>query len=257
MKQLSPKPRSRVLLYLLLIVAVVALMLSLRNCRRGLIDGNRFRNPADTLFVAMQYAPGSFFIEGDSLAGRDYEALSRLGIPYKIFPITNPAEGLSGLRQGRYDIVIADLPQTADSASEYIFTKPVYLDRQVLVQLVDSAGAEPPITSPLQLVGKTVCVAQGSPMVSRLENLEREIGGKINLVQRPATSERLLMELALGADSVKLVVCNSTIAEEVAGDYPRLNYSVAVSLTQFQPWILRKNETALRDSIDRLLSSRK
>lgn len=252
MKQISPKPRSRVLLYLILLVAVVGLMMSLRNCRRGLPQS--VEPVGDTLRVAMQYAPGSFYLDGDSIAGRDYEALRRLGIPFRIYPVTNPAEGLAGLKEGRYDLVIGDMPQTADSAAEYIFTKPVYLDRQVLVQLTDTAGAVPAITSPLQLAGRTVCVAEDSPMVSRLQNLEREIGGKITLEERPVTSERLLMELALGADSVKLVVCNKTIAEEVARDYPRLNYSVAVSLTQFQPWVLRKDETALRDTIDSLLT---
>lgn len=253
MKHLKAKPRSQVLLYLLLVVAVIGLMLSLRKCRKGLdmpVDQG-----GDTLRVAMQYAPGSFFMDGDTLAGRDYEALKKLDIPYKIFPITNPAEGLKGLREHQYDLVIADLPQTADSASEYIFTEPVYLDRQVLVQRVDSIDSVPPISSPLQLVGKTICVPQGSPMVSRLQNLEREIGGNINLIQRDATSERLLIELALGADSVNLVVCNASIAEELARDYPQLNFSVPVSLTQFQPWILRKDEISLKNLIDSKLKN--
>lgn len=201
----------------------------------------------------MQYAPGSFYFDGDSLAGRDYKVITQLGVPYRIYPITDPAEGLSGLRRGRYDIVVADLPQTADSAREYIFTDPIYLDRQVLVQRIDSAGASPAITSPLQLGGMTVTVPDGSPMVSRLCNLAREIGDTIIINRRHATTERLLTELALGADSVSLVVANSTLAAEIAREYPGLDYSVPVSMTQFQSWVLRPERTALRDSLNKLI----
>jgi len=251
MRQLKSKPGSQALLYLILIVVVVAMMFSLRRYRRG--HEAEVNAGGDTLRVAMQYAPGSFYVEGDSLAGRDYEALKNLDILYKIYPITNPAEGLRGLYAGQYDLVVADLPQTADSAGKYIFTKPVYLDRQVLVQRTDSIGAVPSITSPLQLAGHTVCVPDGSPMVSRLRNLAREIGGEIRVEERDATSERLLIDLALGLDSVNLVVCNSSIAEVIARDYPRLNYSVAVSLTQFQPWVMRKDDIKLKNMLDSLL----
>ncbi len=251
MRQFQPKPGRQALLYLILIVIVVAMMFSLRRYRRG--RETAVNVGGDTLRVAMQYAPGSFYVEGDSLAGRDYEALKNLDIVYKIFPISNPAEGLKGLYAGRYDLVVADLPQTADSAGKYIFTKPVYLDRQVLVQRTDSIGAVPSITSPLQLAEHTVCVPDGSPMVSRLHNLAREIGGEIRVEERDATSERLLIDLALGLDSVNLVVCNSTVAEVIARDYPLLNYSVAVSLTQFQPWVMRKDDIKLKNMLDSML----
>lgn len=248
MKKLEKKPGSRLLLYVLLLVVALGLMLSLRRCRSW---GDRGEPAAgDTLRVAMQYAPGSFYLSGDTIAGRDYEALRNLGIPYKIFPITNPAEGLDGLRNGRYDIVVADLPQTPDSTGELIYTSPVYLDRQVLVQRVDTPGAAPALTSTLQLRGQTVVVAEGSPMAARLRNLSHEIGGDINVVERPATSERLLLELALGADSVPLVVANAALAAEVAADYPRLDASVPVSLTQFQPWVLRAADSTLRDTLN-------
>lgn len=247
MKQLEKKPTGRILLYLLLLAVALGVMFSLKRCRQW--GEGRDVVAGDTLRVAMQYAPGSFYYENDSLRGRDYEALKALGLPYRIYPITNPAEGLSGLRDGRYDLVIADLPQTADSAEEFIFTHPIYLDRQVLVQRVDSGVA--PITSPLQLGGRTVVVPENSPMASRLANLAREIGDTIYVDRRHATTERLLTELALGLDSVNLTVANSSLAEEIAKEFPgRLNYDVPVSLTQFQSWVLLRSETALRDSIN-------
>lgn len=249
MKQLEKKPAGRILLYVVLLIVVLGIMFGLKRCRQWSTDGDDVEG--DTLRVAMQYAPGSFYYENDTLRGRDYDALVSLGIPYRIYPITNPSEGLRGLRDGRYDLVIADLPQTADAAQEYIFTEPIYLDRQVLVQRLDSAGAAPALTSPLQLAGKTVTVPAGSPMVARLNNLAREIGETIYVNERDATTERLLTELALGADSVGLTVANSTLAEQIAREFPGLlDYSVPVSLTQFQSWVLMPSDTALRNLLN-------
>lgn len=245
----NQKPQSRLMLYGLLIVITLGLMFSLKRCQQFDVNSNS-QSTNDTIKVAIQYAPGSFYMEGDSLCGIDYDALKNLGLPYRLYPITNPAEGLNGLNEGRYDLVIADLPMITDSTSEYIFTKPVYVDRQVLVQRVDSANAEPAITSVVQLAGDTVCVAENSPMAARLENLSKEIGAPIVINERPVTSEKLLIELANGLDNVKYAVVNESVAKELAADYPNLNYSVAVSLNQFQPWVLRKDRRDLCDSIN-------
>ena len=43
---------------------------------------------------------------------------------------------------------------------------------------------------------------------------------------------------------------NESVARELAADYPNLDFSVPVSLSQFQPWILRKGSEALRDSLN-------
>lgn len=253
MKPLEKKSSGRLLLYVLLLAAAIGIMYSLKHCRRWGSDEPEAA-PGDTLRVAMQYAPGSFYLdENKELAGVDYEALKSLGLPYRIFLITDPAEGLRGLDEGRYDMVVGELPLTADIAEKYIATEPVYTDRQVLVQRIDSSDGAPAITSQLQLADRTVVVSKDSPMASRLHNLEREIGANINVVERDATSERLLTELALGVDSVPLVVANSSLAAEIARDYPDLDYSVPVSLTQFQPWILRADRTDLRDAINERL----
>ena len=249
MKPLRQKPASRVVLYLLLLLASLGLMFGLKRMRQwNTADATA---AGDTLRVAIQYAPGSFFISGDTLDGIDYQALRQLNIPFRLYPITSPAEGLNGLRNHRYDLVIADMPRTADSADHYIFTDPIYLDHQVLIQRRDSATT--PITSPLQLGGKTIVVPQGSPIVSRLQNLSREIGDTINIIQRPATAERLMTELALGADSVPLTVANSLAAQQIAQEFPNLDHSLSVSLNQLQPWILRPDSHALRDTINNRL----
>ncbi len=242
--ELRRKPGSRVLLYVILLIVTLGVMFSLRRCQQ-FETGTEKVAPSDTLRVAIQYAPGSFYMDGDTLAGVDYEALKGLGLPYLLYPITNPAEGLNGLNEGRYDLVIADMPLTADSTAEYLFTEPVYVDRQVLVQ-----RSPRDVNSVVELKDKRVSVAENSPMAARLKNLADEIGAPITIDERPETSEKLLINLSHAHDGVDYVVVNESVAKDLAADYPNLDFSVPVSLNQFQPWILRKGSEALRDSIN-------
>ena len=43
---------------------------------------------------------------------------------------------------------------------------------------------------------------------------------------------------------------NSATARRLAADYPGVDISTAVSFTQFQSWIMSRNNAALADSVD-------
>lgn len=247
---LKAKSKGRIAAYLLLVGATVALMMTLRGNRRM---PQQLAAAGDTLRVAMQYAPGSFYMHGDSLDGVDYRALRSLPIAYRIIPITTAAEGLRGLQEGRYDVVVADYPQGTDSMGEYIFTAPIYTDRLVLVQRPDSASM---VRSPGALDGRDVYVSSATPMSTRLRHLMDETGVKIHIHEVDLPTEHLLLQLASGSDSVRYVVANEGTAQATAQTHPALDHSLPLGLTQFQPWILHKRNAALRDSLNRLLSSR-
>ncbi len=252
MKRLQKKSGSRIALYMLLLVAATGAMIGLRYNRNG--NSAVSDTSGDTIAVAIQYSPVSFFMDSDSLAGFDYSLLKLTHLPVKIYPISNPGQGLDGLDRGLYDMVIADLPQSAADSGRYLFTTPAYIDRQVLVQLTDSAGAAPRITSVLQLDGDTVYVTQGSPMTDRICNMARESGTTIHVVEVPTTSEKLLISQVLGEIPGPAAV-NEQVARSLAADYPALDYSLRISLSQFQPWVLRHDETALLHRVNSILDS--
>ena len=252
MKPLQPKSYGRVAVYIILLVATVAAMAGLRHYK--IASGRNGAPGGDTLAVALQYSPVAFFMDGDTLAGLDYDLLKMLGIPFRIYPITSPAEGLQGLDEGRYDMVIADLPQSADLSDRYLFTVPAYLDRQVLVQKTDSVGAKPAVTSVLELIGDTVCTTAGSPMVGRIANISREIGGEIYVTELPVTSEKLLLTQTIG--EIDHAVVNEQVARSVLADnYPEFDYSMQISFSQFQPWALRLSDTAKAAAVNSRLDS--
>ncbi len=170
------KPRFGVLVTLL--VSVILLMFMLKTCSER-IAVTSVSKPAggDTLNVAIEYSPLGVMRQGDSLAGFGYEMINAIAkanhIPIKFTPIVALATTLEEMRAGRYDIVIAQIPMTADFKRFYRLSEPVCIDRQVLVQRLDSVS--PRVSSQLDLGGKRVSVVAGSPAVERLLSLSREI----------------------------------------------------------------------------------
>lgn len=251
MQPLKQRNNHIALLFLLLILAVGA-MVAIRQCsanRHRLIVGNE---PVDTINVALQYSPVSFYMQDDTLGGLDYDLLHIIAREhnqhFRYTPITTAREGLTGLETGRFDIVAANLPMTTALRDSFLVTDPVYADRQILIQLRDTTRHRKPIESALDLRGDTVYVTRHSPNVMRLKNLIREIGDTIYIKQVSATAEQLFIQVAL--NEIPLAVINEQIAKSMSADYPQVDCTIGISFTQFQPWVLQKTEHALCDSLN-------
>ena len=122
-------------------------------------------------------------------------------------PFTRLETALEGLETGRYQLVVSDIPATAEMKDRYLFVRPVGIDRQVLVQRRDSSG-NIDIHNQFDLAKRQVTVPAGSPFISRLHNLSREIGDTIYITEDPEySSEQLIVLTALG--EVHNVVVNA------------------------------------------------
>lgn len=244
----------RIVLYAVLLMIAAGVMAAMRRCSitsHPSQDGGR-ASSGDTIDVAIEYSPLSIYTYDDTLGGFNYDLLrliaSRHGAAMKFHPIVTLGKALDGMDKGLYDIVVASVPVTAESKEEYRFSEPVYLDRQVLVQLKDSLG-ECRVKSQLDLAGDTVWVVEKSPIAYRVSNLAREIGDTIYTRFEPLYgAEQLFMMTATG--EIRQAVINERIARELAKDYPNVDISTNISFTQFQSWVLDKNNAVTGDSID-------
>ncbi|MCM1336309.1 MAG: transporter substrate-binding domain-containing protein [Candidatus Amulumruptor caecigallinarius] len=253
-----PSPiRGRLPLYLLLLVAAVALMLMLRECSMAQ-NGSARHRPAggDTLNVAIEYSPMSLYRYADTLGGFNYDVMravaTEAGMDVKFHPLTTVSQALEGLREGRYDVVVADVANTVDMQSQVRFTEPTFLDRQVLVQLRDSVTGKPPVSSQLQLAGDSVWVPDDEAFRGRVEALAREIGDSIHVIALPEYgAEQLVMLTATG--QIPRAVVNEAVARKLAARYPGIDTSVGISFNQFQSWIVSPSNTALADTLDAAL----
>ncbi|MDE7151454.1 MAG: transporter substrate-binding domain-containing protein [Candidatus Amulumruptor sp.] len=237
----------------LLLVAVGAMWM-LKVCSHPRGDGMRdLPSGGDTIDVAIEYSPLTFYQLGDTIGGFDYDLLRTIGreggIKFKFHPVSAISGALEGLSDGLYDIVVADAPSTAEMTDKYRFTEPAFLDRQVLVQRRDSGAM---ISTALELAGKRVWVPAESPAALRLANLAAEIGDSIHVMTDSLYgSEQLVILTATG--EIERAVVNERIARAMAADYPDIDISTGISFTQFQPWILRRDDGELAARIDTLL----
>lgn len=249
MLQHRPQPKTGNLMLLTVLLAVaVGTMVVLARCGAG---STASRDGDDTVNVAIEFSPVTFYSYDDTLGGLAYDLLRHIALthhrPMKFHPITTLQVGLEGLETGAYDVVVAQFPVTGENKQHYLFTDALYLDRQVLVQRRGPDGSLP-INSQLDLAHDTVTVVMGSPMKERIAGLSREIGDTIYVNEDPDYGpEQLMMMVAAG--EVRLAVINEHIARTLAPSYPQVDISTHVSFSQFQALTLRHDDKALCDSL--------
>ncbi len=245
------KPNMKV--YIALLIVAVAAMVALYRCAgRGGNVGHIAGSGGDTIDVAIEYAPLSLYMYDDTLGGFNYDLLRLLereeGLCVKMHPVVNLKESLEKLDNGVYDIVVAQVPATVEFKQRYLFSDSIYLDRQILVQLKDSVG-NTKVKTQLDLAGKTLYAVGGSPAISRIHNLSRELGDTINVMPETRYGQEQLF-LMVASGEIDYAVINYRIAESLSAQYPQVDISTDISFNQLQSWIMRKDDVALCDSLN-------
>lgn len=254
MHRLQPL-RTRAWLYVtLLAVAVMAMVAigQMSHRRTSPFARAYAKAQGDTLDIGIQLTPTIYSVRGDTVSGRDYDLLMRIsdqhGVPMKMHPFVSLTHAMDRLDRGLYDMVVASMPLTSELRERFVMTEPVYLDREVLVQLPDSAGRVA-ITSQMQLAGDTVWIVKDSPIASRIRNLASEIGDTIYIESVSDRSpEHLFMLVAAGR--LPRAVINEGVARQMQEQFPQVDISTPVSFTQFQSWAVAPSRQALADSIN-------
>lgn len=255
---MRPQPlKGKLYILIATLILIVAFMWLLSRCSRSdeATIVNHFSRPGgDTLAVAIELSPTIYAFSGDSATGFDYEMLrdiaAKHNLPIVFHPFAPVDYALNGLKKGDFDIVVASVPSSDELEHDFLLTDDVFIDRQVLVRLSDTlsvAGGNKP--SQLSLLGDTVWIPSSSPVRSQLKNLSHELGDTIYIMSDPEYSaEHLVLLTALG--EIKQAVVNESVARRLASDYPEIDYSTSISMSQFQPWILNNDNESLRDSLN-------
>lgn len=253
-------PKRNIAIYLIMLAVVLSVMITLRHCNSQPENGMpTHAGLPDTLRVAIEYSPLACYTYDDTLGGFGYDAIRLVagmgerGVMF--FPIVRLEDALQGLSDQTYDILVAQFPVTRDNREDYLFSDPLYLDRQVLVQRADSSG-QVAVKSQLDLAGRTLWVVKTSPMRDRIESLGREIGDTIYVAEDEAYGpEQLFILVATG--EIDFAVMNESVARTLANDYPGVDVETGISFTQFQSFILSKGDVELCDSVNSWLGKLK
>lgn len=209
------------------------------------------------LRIAVDYNQTSYYVSGDTIAGFEYELCRSLeqdyGLRVEIYPETSLAATLQGLLAGKYDVVARSIPITVENKEKFGFTDPILLNRLVLIQRTARAnnGIEP-IRNQLELAGKKVYIPAEAASRERIHNLSVEIADSIFLEEDSLYGEEQLIMRVAGGE-IDYAICDEMLARTLRNNYPQLDILTAISFNQFRGWAIRKESTALKDSLNNWL----
>lgn len=237
--------------------ALVCLMVAC-GCGRASSDSRAPRGAApdtlpDTLRVGTLYSPTSYFLYRDEPMGYDYELMNKFaaakGLPMKIVTADNFHDMVAMLDSGKVDILAYEVPKTAEYKKVVLHCGPETETHQVLVQpLVEG---KPQITDVTQLPGKKVYVEKDSKYFYRLQNLNREVGGGIEIVpieKDSVMTEDMIEMVARG--EIPLTVIDSDIARVSRTYYSDIDVSLPVGMAQTASWAVAPADKALAAAVD-------
>lgn len=206
------------------------------------------------LRAVTEYNAISFHADGDTVAGFHYELLHAFarskGLKAEITPEMSFAQRQEGVQKGKYDILANSTVVTSQSKDSLLFTRPIVLNRQVLVQRkTEGENDSLYIHSQLELARKTLHLVKDSPAILRIHNLSNEIGDTIYIKEvEKYGQEQLLAMVAYG--DIDYAVCDESIAKASLHDFPQLDIETAISFSQFYSWGVSKHAPALLDSLN-------
>ena len=211
------------------------------------------------LKVVVDYNFTNYFVYRGKPMGFKYEMLKKLanemGVKLEFVVSNDLEETFKGLETGRFDLAAKNLTITRERSDRVDFTIPISQTRQVLVQRKksDKPGmSNQYVNNQLELAGKTITVQKYSAFVSRLRNIEDEIGSKLTIVEDSLSGlEQLITMVATG--EIDFTVCDENTARLYARHYTNLDVTVPLSFRQNIAWAVRKNATRLKNFIDHWL----
>ena len=222
-----------------------------------------------TLRAITVYNGTGYFLYKGRPMGYEYDLLKRLAARYELKLDIVLAENIDSLipmlNRGEGDLVAYGVAITQDRQDQALFTEPLYLSHQVLVQrkpdnyrrMSYHNVQDELILDPTELIGDTVSVRAESAYMERLIHLKREIGGEIFVDTVPGNTptEKIIKQVADGER--KYTISDNNIASINAAFYPILDVNTRMSLSQRIAWMVHLDNLQLRDSINLWLDEMK
>ena len=205
---------------------------------------------SDTLVVATLYGPISYFNYKESEMGYEYEFVKHLckelQVELKLYVAPNLSSLLEMLEEYNVDLVAYRVPYTEQNKERIEFTKREYISNQVLVQ----SKSDTMVTDVLQLSGKKITVLPNSIYSKRINFLNDEIGGGIEIEYTSDTVkvEDLIADVA--HHRIKYTFSEKDIARLNKTYFGNINYDLDVSFPQRAAWCVSKSSPELLSYIN-------
>ena len=232
-------------IYILFISLLVSVASCTHNGRRNTPRDLAEIIESDTLVVGTLYGPLSYFNYKESEMGYEYEFVKllcrQLNIGMKLYVADNMTELLQMLEDSEIDLIAYRVPYTEENKEKIEFTKREYISSQVLVQ----CKSDTMVTDVLHLYGKQITVLPNSIYSKRINFLNDEIGGGIDIKYAADTSkvEDLIADVA--HHRISYTFAEKDIARLNKTYFGNINYNLDVSFPQRAAWCVSKQAPEL------------
>ena len=205
---------------------------------------------SDTLVVATLYGPISYFNYKESEMGYEYEFVKllckELKVGLKLHVAPNLTSLLDMLENSEVDLVAYRVPYTEENKEKIEFTKREYISNQVLVQ----CKSDTMVADVLQLSGKMITVVPNSIYSKRINFLNDEIGGGIDIIYSSDTSKVDDLIADVAHHKISYTFAEKDIARLNKTYFGNIDYSLDVSFPQRAAWCVSKKSPELLNYIN-------
>lgn len=248
--------KKRTIISTILIIASIAGTLFWLYCSKDDYEPADFDQieQRGTLRIVTNMDPIGYFVSADSISGYNYEILNALqkytDIKFEVFLENSLEKSFEGLEDGTYDIIARNIAINASLRNKYGFTTPILYNKLILVQRKSEFNDSiPPIRNHLQLAKKTIYVPKNSPSLLRLQNLSKEIGDSIYLIE-DGLYEADQLSLMVASGEIDFAICDERTAQKLASKIPELDVNTDIGFTHLESWAVRSASPTLLDSLN-------
>jgi membrane-bound lytic murein transglycosylase MltF len=251
--------RKLLILYVFLLTVTLLMMGGLFYVRYKMKATRDYREirAEGILRIVTENNPLGYFASENQIEGFQYElsrAIAQLsGLEVYLYLEMSLENSFKGLQTNQFDIIARNIPTTSELKNDYLFTDPIVLNKQVLVQRKKAYNSDiDPIRNQLHLAHKILYIHESKPVRMRLQHLQHEIGDTIFVIEESSYSSEQLISLVAGGE-IDFAVCDYQIALIAQRQHPEIDIQTDISFTQLQSWAIRKTSPVLLDSLNNWL----
>lgn len=205
------------------------------------------------LTVLTLYSSTSYFLYKGEEMGYEYELIKQFaksqGLDVKIVVAENISKLIEMLKEGKGDIIAYNIPVTGDTKNELLHCGRELITHQVLVQ--PTGQGIKPLRNVTELVGKDIYVEKDSKYEERINNLNDELGGGINihLMDRDTLVTEDLIEM-VAMRQIPYTLADNNIARLNKTYYNNIDINLEVSFPQRSSWVVRPDSKSLANAVN-------
>lgn len=238
-------------LYIVKIVFILLAFEFISSCTTGSKTPTHGED-IDTLKVVTLYGPTSYFDYRGEPMGIDYENVRRFaedeGMALVVEVAPNLQELINKLKNHEAHLAAYPVPSISEYNDNVLHCGPIEVTRQVLVQKKGDGYIE----DVTELIGKDVYVEKDSKYLYRLQNLDEELGGGINIkVLNSDTIDSEDILRMVHNEEISYAVVDSEVAALYKSSYGDLDVSLRLSADQASSWAVAPGLDSLAAKIDR------